>query len=122
MYGQVTDNPALSDRDLSSSSSSSTLSPTSGVDNVTLYIVFGVAFVVFIAVVLVLVKILRGKSANPNGYTLTPTGMYLLSAHQKTSFHLVCIRRYGFLMLRPTFCYAYIPSLSLCPSGLSGGM
>ena len=74
MYGQVTDNPTLSDRDLSSSSSS-TLSPTSGVDNVTLYIVFGVAFVVFIAVVLVLVKILRRKSANPNGYTLTPTGM-----------------------------------------------
>ena len=74
MYGQVTDNPTLeSERDLSSSSSS-TISPTSGVDNVTLYIVFGVAFVVFVAVVLVLVRILRRKSANPNGYTLTPTG------------------------------------------------
>ena len=78
MYGQVTDNPTLdADRELSSSSSSSTISPTSGVDNVTLYIVFGVAFVVFVAVVLVLVRILRKKSANPNGYTLTPTGMYL---------------------------------------------
>ena len=77
MYGQVTDNPTL-DADRELSSSSSTISPTSGVDNVTLYIVFGAAFVVFVAVVLVLVRILRKKSANPNGYTLTPTGMYLL--------------------------------------------
>ena len=121
MYGQVTDNPALSDRDLSSSSSS-TLSPTSGVDNVTLYIVFGVAFVVFIAVVLVLVKILRGKSANPNGYTLTPTGMYLLSAHQDF-FPLGLHKKIWILdveadLLLCTYSLAH----SLCPSGLSGGM
>ena len=75
MYGQVTDSPPVAnDRDLSSSSSSSVVTgATSGVDSVTLYVVFGVAFVVFVAVVIVLVRVLWRKSANPNGYTLTPT-------------------------------------------------
>lgn len=42
--------------------------------NVTLYIVFGVAFVVFLIIIVVVVKVMRRKNANPNGYTLTSTG------------------------------------------------
>jgi hypothetical protein len=75
MYGQVTDVPNASD-DLSSSSSS--ISATSSVDNLTLYIVFGVAFLVFIAVIIVIVRLLKRKSANPNGYTLTSTGNIIM--------------------------------------------
>ena len=42
--------------------------------NVTLYIVFGVAFVIFLIIIVVVVKVMRRKNANPNGYTLTSTG------------------------------------------------
>ena len=43
-------------------------------DNLTLYIVFGIAILVFIMVILIVVKVLKKKNANPNGYTLTSTG------------------------------------------------
>ena len=42
--------------------------------NMTLYIVFGIAFLVFIIIILVVIKVMRRKNANPNGYTLTSTG------------------------------------------------
>ena len=45
-----------------------------GVTDLTLYIVFGVALVVFILVIIIIVKILKRKNPNPNGYTLTSTG------------------------------------------------
>ena len=42
--------------------------------DLTLYIVFGVALLVFILVLIIIVKILKRKNPNPNGYTLTSTG------------------------------------------------
>ena len=60
-----------------SATPSSDVNVTSNNDtNVTLYIVFGVAFVVFAIVIIVVVKIMRRKNANPNGYTLTSTGKF----------------------------------------------
>ena len=50
-------------------------SPGGGnITDMTLYIVFGVALVVFILVIIIIVKILKRKNPNPNGYTLTSTG------------------------------------------------
>lgn len=42
--------------------------------DLTLYIVFGVALLVFLLVLIIIVKILKRKNPNPNGYTLTSTG------------------------------------------------
>lgn len=41
--------------------------------DVTLYIVFGVALLVFVIVIVVIIKIMKRKNTNPNGYTLTST-------------------------------------------------
>ena len=53
---------------------SSTTSGGGAITDLTLYIVFGVALVVFILVIIIIVKILKRKNPNPNGYTLTSTG------------------------------------------------
>lgn len=42
--------------------------------DMTLYIVFGVALLVFTLAIIIIVKIYKRKNANPNGYTLTSTG------------------------------------------------
>ena len=64
------------DGDVSSTPSSGTeVNVTSNnATNMTLYIVFGVAFIVFIIIILVVIKVMRRKNANPNVYTLTSTG------------------------------------------------
>ena len=64
MYGQVTDMPT------------GIASPTDSITttNLILYVVFAIAFLVFIAVVAIIIKLFKRKTANPNGYTLTSTG------------------------------------------------
>ena len=52
----------------------SSATPSGSVTDMTLYIVFGVALLVFILVIFIIVKILKRKNPNPNGYTLTSTG------------------------------------------------
>ena len=54
--------------------SSTTSGGAGAITDLTLYIVFGVALVVFILVIIIIVKILKRKNPNPNGYTLTSTG------------------------------------------------
>jgi heme/copper-type cytochrome/quinol oxidase subunit 2 len=57
---------------------------TSATSDLTLYIVFGVALLVFALVIIVIVKILKKKNPNPNGYTLTSTGKTIFSFLWKT--------------------------------------
>lgn len=66
VYGQVTDAPP----DVSSAQARQFNS------NVVIYISCTVAILVFILLILIAIKVIRRKSPNPNGYTLTSTGKF----------------------------------------------
>ena len=72
MYGTDTTN----DVTLTATPSSDVSSPTT--THMTLYIVVAAAFVVFVVVIGVVIKVMKRKNANPNGYTLTSTGKQLV--------------------------------------------
>ena len=75
MYGN-TETESASDNPSNHNDLKSASVPTSKpASDMILYIVFGVALAVFLLVLIIIVKILRRKNPNPNGYTLTSTGM-----------------------------------------------
>ncbi len=71
--------------------------------NVTLYIVFGVAFLVFLIIIVVVVKVMRRKNANPNGYTLTSTGKTKGTLKIETLFESTVVRTYNVAFLLKRF-------------------
>ncbi len=89
MYGTDTS----SDVAVSATPSSDVNVTTQHETNVTLYIVFGVVFLVFVIVIIIVVKIMRRKNANPNGYTLTSTGKKLFFFS-----YVLCQLRFGTIM------------------------
>ena len=98
MYGTDTTN----DVTLTATPSSDVSSPST--THMTLYIVVAAAFVVFIVIIGVVVKVMKRKNANPNGYTLTSTGKNTFSpgwvANQGFSIYFLslklCLRQLGY--------------------------